>query len=257
MSNPVNLEEIVLKQQHEIDRLHAMSEIQQCMAHYETVHLNPAYIAKSIESFAMWRPDVSAEVSDWGCYFGPDAMKGFWESQTGDDLRGGIFFHTLCSPCIQVAGDGKTAKATWMSAGFETMPAGIMCPEAKSFWAWGKYGIDFIKHPEAGEWKIWHFKWFRTIRSDFYKDWYQDSIHTLSGQPGKGYEHPDRHASVFHKPYQFDEIPHPFPMDPEPYEHYDGNFRWIFGNEELEKQFGVKYPEEYRKLYNVGYPEVI
>ena len=116
---------------HELDRQKAVNDIQQCMAHYEAVHLNPAYIARSIECFAEWRDDISADVSDWGCFFGYDAVKGFWESQTGDDLRGGIFFHTLF-PCIQVAGDCKTAKATWMNAGFETMPAGIMAKEAKS-----------------------------------------------------------------------------------------------------------------------------
>ena len=242
----------------ELERQKAVNEIQQVMAHYEAVHLNPAYIARSIECFADWRDDISADVSDWGCFFGYDAVKGFWESQTGDDLRGGIFFHTLCSPCIQVAGDGKTAKATWMSAGFETMPAGIMADEAKSFWCWGKYGIDFIKNPETGEWKIWHFKWFRTIRSDFYKDWYYDSANTMKGQPGGGYEHPGRKPSYYFRPYRFDEIPAPFPMDPEPYEHYNGDFRWPFGGKELEEKYGVKYPEgEYEKYYNVNYPENI
>ena len=120
-----------------------------------------------------------------------------------------------------------------MSAGFETMPAGIMADEAKSFWCWGKYGIDFIKNPETGEWKIWHFKWFRTIRSDFYKDWYYDSANTMKGQPGGGYEHPGRKPSYYFRPYRFDEIPAPFPMDPEPSEHYNGDFRWPFGGKEL------------------------
>lgn len=241
----------------ELNRLQAVNDIQACMAHYEQVHLNPEYIARSTEAFAMWRPDVSCEVSDWGCVFGPDAMQKFWDRQTGDDLRGGIFFHTLCSPCIQVAGNGQTAKATWMSAGFETMPAGIMAPESKSFWCWGKYGMDFIKHPATGEWKIWHMKWFRTIRSDFYTDWYTDSQNTMAGQPGGTFQHPDVRPSVFHKPYRHDEIPHPFPADPEPYYDYDGSFRWIFGGEALERRFDVHYPEEYRNLYNTSYPKPI
>lgn len=241
---------------HELIRLKAVTDIQNCMAHYEMVHFNPIYIARSTECFAMWRPDVSCEVSDWGCVFGPEAMQAFWDSQTGNDLRGGVFFHTLCTPCIQVAGDGETAKVTWMSAGFETMPAGIMADEAKSFWCWGKYGMDFIRNPDTGEWKIWHMKWFRTIRSDFYTDWYKDSANTLTGQPGKGFRHPNVYPSVFHKPYKFDEIPHPFPCDPQAYENYDGNFRWIFGGDELEKQFDVKYPR-YESLYNVNYPNCI
>lgn len=56
----------------EIDRLKAVNEIQQVMAHYEAVHLNPAYIARSIECFADWRDDISADVSDWGCFFAYD-----------------------------------------------------------------------------------------------------------------------------------------------------------------------------------------
>ncbi len=251
------LEKSIRQHEHEIERVKAVSAINACMAHYEEVHLNPDYISRSTEAFAMWRPDVSAEVSDWGCVFGPDAMQKFWDSQTGEDLRGGVFFHTVCTPAIVVAGDGRTAKATFHSAGFETMPAGIMSPEAKSFWAWGKYGLDFIKNPDTGEWKIWHFKWFRTIRSDFYTDWYTDSKNTIKGQPGKSFEHPDVKPSVFHRPYQYDEIPHPFPCTPEPYDSYDGSFRWLFGGEELEKKYGVEYPEEYKNLYNVNYPDPV
>ena len=61
----------------ELERQKAVNEIQQVMAHYEAVHLNPAYIARSIECFADWRDDISADVSDWGCFFGYDAVKGF------------------------------------------------------------------------------------------------------------------------------------------------------------------------------------
>ena len=243
---------------HEIERLKAINAIQNCMAHYETVHLNPMYIYLTPECFAMWRPDVSCEVSDWGCVFGPEAMTAFWKAQTAPDCRGGIFFHTLCTPAIEVAGNGKTAKVTWASAGFETMPAGVMSDEAKSFWCWGKYGMDFIKNPETGEWKIWHMKWFRAIRSDFYKDWYNDSKNTMTGMPGQGgaFEMEGVQPSVFHRPFRFDEVPHPFPIDPKPYYDYDGDFRWIFGNEELEKEYDVKYPP-YEKLYNVNYPEKV
>ena len=243
----------------ELERVQAVTAIQNVMSHYECVHLNPAYNSHSTECFAMWRPDCSCEVSDWGCVFGPEAIQKFWDAQTADDCRGGIFFHTLCTPCIEVAGNGKTAKVTWASAGFETMPAGVMADEAKSFWCWGKYGMDFIKNPETGEWKIWHMKWFRQIRNDFYTDWYNDSKNTLVGFPGKNggaFEMEGVRPSVFHRPYQFDEIPHPFPITPKPYYDYDGDFRWIFGDEETEKKYNVIYPG-YEKYYNVNYPEKI
>jgi hypothetical protein len=49
--------------------------------------------------------------------------------------------HCLTSPVIQVAKDGKTAKAIWFSPGVEG-----------NQWAYGKYAIDFVK--EDGQWKI-------------------------------------------------------------------------------------------------------
>lgn len=246
-------------EQLELERLKAVTAIQNCMAHYETVHISTEFDSMSTECFAMWRPDVSCEVSDWGCVFGPDALQKFWDEQTAECVNGGIFFHTLCTPCIEVAGDCKTAKVIWASAGFETMPAGVMADEAKSFWCWGKYGMDFIRNPETGEWKIWHMKWFRQIRNDYYVDWYKDSKNTLKGFPGKqggGFQHPDCRPSVFHRPYSAESAPHPFPWTPKPYEHYNGDFRWIYGGEELEKKFGVTYPA-YEKYYNVNYPENI
>lgn len=240
--------------QHELKRLHALTAIQNCMGYYEAIHLNPTEIWRTPECFALWRPDCSVEVSDWGCFFGPEAIRGFWAAQTGDDLRGGIFFHTLTTACIEVAGDGKTAKATWASPGFETMPPLQADDQHRSFWCWGKYGVDFIRHPDTGEWKIWHMKWFRTIRSDFYRSWYDDAKNTLKGMPGpKGFDHPGRRPSVFHRPYAADEIPHPFPMPPQPYQTYDGTFRWIFGDADYEKTYDVQYPA-YEALYHVDYP---
>ncbi|HZU62853.1 MAG TPA: nuclear transport factor 2 family protein [Novosphingobium sp.] len=251
------LERIVAAQQHELERAQAVTAIQNCMGRYETVHITPAEIGRSGECFALWRADCSVEVSDWGCFFGGEAIDGFWRSMTAPDLRGGIFWHALATPVIQVAGDGRTAKVTWMSPGFETMPPLQAGEEAKSFWCWGKYACDFIRHPETGAWKIWHMKWFRTIRSDFAKSWYEDSRNTLAGMPGPvPYDHANRQPSVFHRPYQFDEVPHPFPIDPEPYATYDGNFRWIYGGAEYEARYGVRHPD-YARLYHVNYPNAV
>jgi hypothetical protein len=242
----------------QIERLQAINAIQCCMAHYETIHISPEENWRTPDCFALWRKDVAVEVSDWGCFFGPEAVKGFWSCQTAENNNGAIFFHTLATPAIQVAGDCKTAKVTWASPGFETMPPlPGLSDEFKCFWCWGKYGIDFIKNPQTGEWKIWHMKWFRTIRSDFYTDWYNDSAKTLKGMPGPGFQTPDLKPSVFHEPYSIEKIPHPFPIDPQPYETYDGSFRWLYGDDEYEQKYGVHYPEEYQPLYNMNYPNVV
>lgn len=139
-------------EQLELERIKAVTAIQNCMAHYETVHISTEFDSMSTECFAMWRPDVSCEVSDWGCVFGPDALQKFWDEQTAECVNGGIFFHTLCTPCIEVAGDCKTAKVIWASAGFETMPAGVMADEAKSFWCGANtaWTLSAIRKPASG-----------------------------------------------------------------------------------------------------------
>lgn len=239
----------------QIQRLLAINAIQNCMGHYEFVHLTSDLNHRTPECFAMWRDDVSVEVSDWGCFFGPKAVKEFWSNQKAEDNRGTIFFHTLATPVIEVAGDCKTAKVTWASPGFETMPPlPGLSDEFKCFWCWGKYAIDFIRNPETGEWKIWHMKWFRTIRNDFYTDWYNDAKNTMTGMPG-GFTHPDALPSVFHRPYSATEMAHPFPATPQPYESYDGTFRWPYGGDEYEEMYGVRYPEEYKSKYHKNYPE--
>jgi hypothetical protein len=72
--------------------------------------------------------------------------------------------------------------------------------------------------------------------------------------PNGGMEPDGRLPSVFHRPYSTEEIPHPFPIDPKPYETYDGDFRWLFGGPEYEKKYNVSYPG-YERRYNVNYPE--
>lgn len=65
---------------------------------------------------------------------------------------GTLVTHALETPLIEVAGDGKTAKAVWHTFG----PMVNSTPEG-SFTltlAMEKYGVDFIK--ENGQWRIWH-----------------------------------------------------------------------------------------------------
>jgi hypothetical protein len=240
-----------------IRRLEAVTAIQNIMGHYEQLHLNLVETARTgRECFATWREDCSLEISDWGCIFGPEGICAFWESMNPPEKRGAIFYHALATPVMEIAGNGETAKVTWASPGFETMPGfGTPDGQAKSYWCWGRYGCDFIRNPETGEWRIWHMKWFRTIRNDFYKSWYDDAKNTLVGSPrkGGGFQHPDKRPSVFHEPYADDKIPHPFPSTPQPYRDYDGDFRWVFGGEQQEQFYGVSYPA-YEKLYNVNYP---
>ena len=67
-------------------------------------------------------------------------------------MGGGMRIHPISTPAIVVAGDGKTAKATFHSLGFEG-----------EGWCYGMYANDYIKID--GEWYIWHMKWLRCFRT--------------------------------------------------------------------------------------------
>jgi hypothetical protein len=69
---------------------------------------------------------------------------------------GSWLIHTLTTPIIEVAGDGKSAKAMWYSPGatVNATPDG----KASGIWFFEKYGVDFLK--EGGQWKIWHIQMY-------------------------------------------------------------------------------------------------
>jgi len=257
----------------QIQRLQAVSAVQNCMGRYECYHLVGTEVGKTPECYALWRDDVTVEVSDGGIVYGSESVKNYWLNFTSmDPGNTSIFFHTLATPCIQVAGDGKTAKATFWSPGFETGCGGAM--GGMDVWCWGKYACDFIKNPETGEWKIWHSHWFRTTRNDYHLSFTEyakkqdeeaaakaDATPGAAGEetrlPGGAGKRPVTVLpTVFFSTFSCEHGHHPFPIDPHPYETYDGDFRWPYGGEEREKRHGVKY-QNLEKIYNVNYPNVI
>jgi hypothetical protein len=74
--------------------------------------------------------------------------------------------HTLTTPIIEIAGDGKTAKAVWYSPGLglSSRINGENVTVGSTFF-WEKYGADFVK--EDGEWKIWHCQMFYDFTPSF------------------------------------------------------------------------------------------
>lgn len=79
--------------------------------------------------------------------------------KTGYDLK----IHPIATPNIIVAGDGKTAKATFTSLGFESQG-----------WSYGKYANSYIKID--GKWYIWHMKWLRGLRTSYYKSFMDQTL---------------------------------------------------------------------------------
>jgi len=140
---------------------------------------------------------------------------------------GMLWVHQLTTPVIQVAGDGKTAKGVWMSAGSVTNP-GMAGDKMEALWTYEKYGIDFVK--EDGQWKIWHLHLF----VDYYCP--TDSCWTEKGKniaaegaggedPDKGFPVPDIGAD-FYKGYTISTIPKMEPKPPVPYYTFSETFSY-------------------------------
>jgi ketosteroid isomerase-like protein len=249
------LKEMIASQNHEMKRLKAINDVQNLMGRYEVVHITPNEIGQTSELFALWREDCSVEVSDGGVIFGPKNIREYWRAMVAYSIKATAFFHTLASPVIQVAGNGMTAKATWASPGFE---CGLELKQGEppfAKWCWGRYAMDFIKNPKTGEWKIWHMHWFRMMRNDYHKDFVEFAQYEHDNPPQSRPKEGNYEAmpTVFHRPLSVTEDTHPFPIDPEPYTDYDGDFRWPYGGREFEEKYGVTYPA-YEKFYNVNYP---
>jgi len=225
--------------EHELDRTKAVQEIMNVMGRYECVH-KAISMYLTPECFALTVSDVSMEVSDWGVFIGGEAIKFQFAKMMKEEPIGTMFDHYVTTPMIQVAGDGKTAKAVFYSPGHETQIDNV--GKRRVYWTWGSYSADFIK--EKGEWKIWHLKWWRTFRSDYYKSWAEDWPNIMTG-PAHEHEWAAQPCTFFH-PY--DELTErwPFPFIPEPYETYTGTMLdWAFGGERY-KQFKEAYFKKYK-----------
>lgn len=176
--------------------------------------------------FAQKTPGVSWEVANFGRFEGEEirqALNAHGRSPVGMDdinLPGTMFEHTLTSPVIEVAADGKTAKGVWMSPGHETAPDPDT-GELKAHWCWSKYGCDFVK--EDGEWKLWHYHVYATFRTPYEKSWVeQESAEKEAkmnlmasqrlGKPG---------TTTYHHPYSTKTLPELVPEPPVPYETFD------------------------------------
>jgi hypothetical protein len=168
-----------------IARLEATREIQNVMGRYSWWHTADMH-RECMDLFALTTPGVRAEMM-WGVYEGPAGIERLypgWHTWMGEEARKGqMHMHTLTTPVIEVADDLRTAKATWISPGHETMSAaegsgtpaeGAGTPAegggtARASWAWCKYGCDFVV--EDGRWKIWHLHVYGIFFTPYEQSW--------------------------------------------------------------------------------------
>ena len=122
---------------------------------------------------------------------------------------------------IEVAGDGRTARATWISL----MACGKTHendPRPQAYWVWWKSAADLVK--EDGEWKFWHVLKNPLFLAAYTKDWVEASLGlppvpapgTCRGIPGHE-ANPDRPNTKLYDSYRITREPRLHPELPEPY----------------------------------------
>lgn len=210
-----------------IQRLEDIHEIQNLMSKYEYLHTAGMH-EETVELFARKTPGAKVEVPSFGIYdSGIDGVRRCYavahvEAEgKGDARRGNMNMHALTTPVIQVAGDGKTAKAVWISPGHETH---IVNGKAQAYWAWCKYGCDFVK--EDGAWKIWHLRVYGILITPYEKSWVEETPF-MEGMPEfTGEAKADRPANP---PwiYRPDILTVHDPVPPEPYETFDEKTAYV------------------------------
>jgi len=201
--------------------MEALHDVQEVMSRYFHYHCANLHKQCWEELFAHNAPDVSVEIADWGRWEGPEHVKALYCDFLGGGLgdpRGMMMVHSLDTPCIQVAGDGKTAKGVWFSPGNETA---VDNGKAQAFWCWSYMAADFIK--EGGAWKIWHYHVYAMFRTPFGKSWadVEGKKTSLAVAFPKGTE-PNKPITFFNE-YTPTSIRKLVPAPPKPYETFDSS----------------------------------
>jgi len=148
--------------------------------------------------------------------------KAFPDAAFSSDTAGMLESQLTGTAVVEVAGDGTTARAAWLSL----MACGKTHendPAPQASWVWWKSAADFVK--EDGEWKFWHYLKNPLFLAAYTKDWVQASLNlppvpspgTCRGIPGHE-ANPDRPNSKLYDSYRITREPRVHPELPEPYE---------------------------------------
>jgi hypothetical protein len=148
-----------------IQRLLDIAEIQNVAGMHEYYH-NCLMHGQEVEAIWAKKTPGLMWTNNTDKYIDEDFKKFYVDGAKNLDLTGMMAYHMLTTPVIVVAGDGKTAKAVWMSFGDV---GGSMGGKASGQWTQEKYGMDFVK--EDGKWKIWHLRTYVDFYSDINGSW--------------------------------------------------------------------------------------
>jgi hypothetical protein len=174
-----------------IQRALDYQEIQNVMSLHEYYHSVDMHKEEFEQLFAQKTPGVSFESQLLGRFEGTEAVRKAYVDglerlkeihfkemrETFPDIKfdkenkhaGFLSIHTLTTPIIEVAEDGKTAKGLWISPGALTSVAN---GKLEARWIWEKYAVDFVK--EDGKWKYWHFSIYTDFNTPYEKSWVEN-----------------------------------------------------------------------------------
>lgn len=212
--------ETVKSLEDKIQHLFDIHEVQNLMSNYAYLHAAGMH-DETVALFAQHTPGVRLENFNRGIFDGIESVRRFYMGvkEIEGDRIGHLHLHTLTTPAIEVAGDGKTAQAIWISPGVETMPEN---GEISAMWAWIKYGADFIK--EDGKWKIWHLHMYHIFSTPYNRSWADKDPTPKKSHPGN--IKADRPISYSWE-YSPDVAPENVPAPPTPYDTCDESRSYV------------------------------
>lgn len=203
---------------HEMERLQAADEIRNVIGKMQFLHT--ANLNNEItDLFSRKDPDVRLYFGDQGYWVGPEgpvkAGKTFERMGGGGPQVGMMALHLCANMVIQVAGDGRTARAVYMGGGL-VATAGMGNGQPGAMWEWNRYGDDFIK--EDGRWKLWHhhvYPLFNVGWDEKWADQFNKPPIEMSMPDDLKPDYPPTPGDV---PYRPDTVLPYIPVPPEPYE---------------------------------------
>ncbi len=165
-----------------IQRALDMLEIQNVTSLHEYYHNALMHCEELRDIWARKTPGITW-TNNTDKYIGEKSVYKFYCDgvPTGDAKTGALWYHMLTTPVVEVSGDGKTAKAIYMSFG---NVSGAMGPDPKGAaqWTQEKYGFDMVK--EDGRWKIWHLRTYVDFYSPFEKSWLEPGANMAAPNAG-------------------------------------------------------------------------
>lgn len=160
-----------------IIRVWDVEEVKDLMARRQVLNMNNER-RKELDTLWVTEPKyrkTASMGSNWGYYVGMDEISNYYVVQYTDRLQkaldekcaanpglrnirdnfgyGDLIAHHVSTPCVVLAGDGKTAKGVWYSLGVRSLGKPNGSCEAK--WYPERICADFVKE-DSGDWKIWH-----------------------------------------------------------------------------------------------------